>query len=104
MKCRDFGDRPGCLGEIDERYTMRFDDIGEPPIYWCSNCGAEAQLINGLITEAFKTQPGFKQKFARAIHDAETKCEICGLKYINLENHCKEINDEAHLVLSVHKL
>ena len=102
MKCRDFGDRPGCLGEIDERYTMRFDDIGEPPIYWCSHCGSEAQAIDGLLMKAFETRPGFQQKFAQAIQDAESRCRICNIKYTNLEDHCKEIGDKEHLVLLVH--
>ena len=42
--CRDFG-RPGCCSIPDTRYTMRFDDIGEEPIYWCTHCGKQSALI-----------------------------------------------------------
>ena len=58
----------------DERFTMRFDDIGEPPIYWCASCGAEAQAINELITRAFDERgPGFAKEFAEAIEREQTK-------------------------------
>lgn len=46
--CRDHG-RPGCLSAIDERYTMRFDDINEEPIYWCSHCGPEAEALRQYL-------------------------------------------------------
>ncbi len=67
--CRDFG-RPGCCSVPDDRYTMRFDSIGEEPIYWCTFCGKEAQAMDALISEAMKTQPGFIDKFKKAIEDA----------------------------------
>lgn len=53
-KCRDYGDRPGCLGDPDERFTMRFDDIGEDPIYWCSFCGPEAHELDKLFQDTIK--------------------------------------------------
>jgi hypothetical protein len=67
-KCHDFGDNPLCKGEVDERYTMRFDDLGEPPIKWCSHCGPEAQEIQAALDCAFDTRPGFKDEFEREIN------------------------------------
>lgn len=31
-------------------------------------------------------------------------CPVCFVEYDNLEDHCKEIGDEVHLVLNVHTL
>lgn len=67
--CRDFG-RPGCGSVPDPRYTMRFDDIGEEPIYWCTHCGKEAAALDGLIQQAFKDRPGFAEDFKKAIDNA----------------------------------
>lgn len=73
--CRDFG-RPGCLGAADERYTMRFDDIGEPPIHWCAHCGAEAAQINDALTKAFQTGgEAFLDKFEAALDEAEKEAK-----------------------------
>ncbi len=49
MKCHDWNDNPECLGDIDESFTMNFDDIGHAPIYWCSHCGREAHQIAKAI-------------------------------------------------------
>lgn len=68
--CRDFG-RPGCCSIPDARYTMRFDLIGEEPIYWCTHCGKEAQMIDALINKAFATDPEFATKFEKAIKEHE---------------------------------
>jgi len=69
--CRDYGDRPDCLKVADERYTMRFDDLGEPPIYWCAKCGPEANALNDALTEALETRgPEFKQEISEAIDEA----------------------------------
>ena len=46
---------------------MRFDDIGEEPIYWCTFCGKEAQAMNEAIQKAFKTRPNFAEEFKEAI-------------------------------------
>ncbi len=75
--CKDHG-RPGCLLVADPAYTMRFDDIGEKPIYWCSHCGAEAQAITEAINNAFKTRPGFAEQFKDAIDKAVVKQVIEG--------------------------
>ncbi len=73
-RCRDERDgRPGCLGEADDRYTMRFDDIGEAPIHWCAACGPEAHAVNAALDHAFKTRPGFAKELERAIDEAERK-------------------------------
>lgn len=71
VMCRDWPDRPGCLGEIDLRYTMNFDDIGEEPIYWCTKCGMAAHAMHELINTAFEERgPEFLKTFGEAI-DAE---------------------------------
>lgn len=75
--CKDNG-RPGCLVEPDPRYTMRFDDIGERPIYWCTHCGREAAFLARKIEEAFQTRPGFAEQFREAIEqhgDKKTAAE-----------------------------
>lgn len=70
--CRDYGDRSGCLRTADERYTMHFDDLGEPPIYWCAKCGPEANAMSKALTEAFETKgPEFNKEFSEAISRVE---------------------------------
>ncbi len=74
MKCHDFGDRPDCLGVVDERYTMRFDDLGEPPIYWCARCGPEASTMIAALTEALEMRgPDFAAELQDAIGAAEAR-------------------------------
>ena len=72
MWCRDHGDREGCLGEADERYTMDFTDV-EPGayIYWCAFCGPDANAINDSLQEAFATRPGFAAELQSAIDEAK---------------------------------
>ena len=70
-RCRGEGDRPGCLGIADERYTMRFDDIGEAPLHWCAACGPEAQAMNDALQSAFATRPGFAGELAAALDRQE---------------------------------
>jgi len=72
--CRDYGDRPGCLGTPDDRFTMRFDDIGHPPIHWCAACGPEAQAMNTALERALATRgPEFQAELSDAIDAAEAK-------------------------------
>jgi 20S proteasome alpha/beta subunit len=72
VRCNDYGDRPGCLGEADDRYTMRFDDIGMPPLYWCAACGPQAHAINAALEKALTTRgPEFTTKLGEAIDAAE---------------------------------
>lgn len=66
--CKDHGDREGCLGEADERFTMDFSDIGEPPIHWCAHCGPEAHMMSEALGLAFKTRPGFAAELEAAIN------------------------------------
>ncbi len=74
MMCRDYGDRPGCLGEADERYTMPFDDIGKPPLYWCAFCGPQAHAMNDALTKAFATRgPEFVEELREAIDTAKAE-------------------------------
>jgi len=56
-KCQDCG-KPS-----DESFTMDFTDV-EPDafIYWCSECGPEANAMNDLLQEGFRTRPGFAAK------------------------------------------
>jgi len=71
-KCNDRGDRPGCLGEPDERYTMRFDDIGEEPVRWCAHCGPDAHAVNAALQEALRTRgPRLARELEAAISEAE---------------------------------
>lgn len=69
--CKDHGDRPGCLGEADERFTMYFDDIGKPPIRWCAFCGPEAHRLVEALDLAFATRPGFAAELEAAIDSAK---------------------------------
>lgn len=70
--CKDYGDRPGCLGTPDPKYEMNFDDIGEPPLLWCSHCGPEAHAMNDALTEALASRgPEFASEFERAVAGAE---------------------------------
>ena len=71
--CRDYGDRPDCLKVADERYTMDFSDLGQPPIYWCAKCGPEAQAINEALNKALDTRPGFAKELEAAISKVEAK-------------------------------
>ena len=52
--CNDYGDNPCCLKEVDERYTMKFDDIGEPPVYWCAHCGPIAHAMEAKLDKAIQ--------------------------------------------------
>ena len=70
--CRDFG-RPMCCSIPDPRYTMRFDEIGEEPIYWCTYCGKQAAMIDNAISDAFETRPGFVEEFRKAISEYTDK-------------------------------
>ena len=74
--CHDYGDAPGCLGAIDERFTMYFDDIGEAPLYFCSACGKRAEQITAAINNAFATRTGFAEEFKSAIDKAESERKV----------------------------
>ena len=52
IKCKDFREAPDCLGDIDEKYTMNFEDIGEGSIYWCTVCGKRAKELDKFFMEA----------------------------------------------------
>jgi hypothetical protein len=73
-RCHDYGDRPGCLGTPDERYTMRFDDLGEPPIFWCAVCGPDAQAMTAALIKALETRgPEFVAEASDAIESAHAQ-------------------------------
>lgn len=75
--CRDYEGggpdmAPGCEGVACERYTMRFDDLGEPPLHWCASCGPRAHAMNAALEEAFATRgPEFPVQLEAAIAKAE---------------------------------
>jgi hypothetical protein len=56
----------------DEKYTMRFDDIGEEPIHFCSSCGELAQQMLQILEKATKEQG---PEFLLKLDDAVTKAE-----------------------------
>jgi hypothetical protein len=69
--CNDYGDRIGCLGTPDDRYTMNFDDIGERPILWCAFCGPAAHALDQVLTKALEERgPAFVEDFAREVDTA----------------------------------
>lgn len=70
--CRDAGDRPGCLNLADDRFTLRFDDIGEPPLHWCAKCGPEAHARATRIHKALVAGgDGFADRLLAKIEEAE---------------------------------
>lgn len=69
--CNDYGDAPGCLREPDERYTMRFDDLGEPPLLWCTVCGIRAHAMWRALEQAYRERPGFHEDLKREVDQAE---------------------------------
>lgn len=72
--CRDYGDVPGCLGDPDERFTMRFDTIGQPPIYWCAHCGPEAKKIDEALKRLLESgAPEDVKAFESAVDEATEK-------------------------------
>ena len=71
--CHDYGDAKDCLGAIDEQYTMRFDEVGEEPLYFCSVCGKRAQWFESSIMKAFAERPEFFDEFKAAIEKAQAR-------------------------------
>lgn len=72
QKCRDYGQRPECLGDIDERYTMDFSDVGEGcVIYWCSFCGPPAHALDKALMEFMAASPENVQKVKDALDKVE---------------------------------
>ncbi len=72
--CNDYGDRPGCLGTVDDRYTMVFN---EGTIYWCAFCGPDAQMMNEALTNALETRgPEFQKELSDAIEEASRKTKL----------------------------
>lgn len=63
----------GCLGIADSRYTMRFDDIGEEPLYWCTFCGIQAEAMNKALLKAFKARPELAGELRKAIDEVTRK-------------------------------
>ncbi len=72
--CNDYGDRPGCLGKPDPRYTMTFTDIGKGEILWCAFCGPGAQGMDAALATAFETRgPEFVDELGALIEQAEAE-------------------------------
>ncbi len=75
-RCNDYGDRLGCLGEADPRYTMDFTDVKPGAfVFWCAHCGPEAHALNEALQEAFDTRPGFASELEKEIERAEEEME-----------------------------
>ena len=73
--CQHYGEKIGCLGEPDDQYIMRFDEIGGPPIHWCSFCGPDAHKINEALEEALE-DPETRNNFAKMVREAEESRRI----------------------------
>jgi len=56
FSCRECG-RPA-----NPDFTMRFDDLGEEPLLWCTTCGPFAKRMAKALTQAFETEAGFAEK------------------------------------------
>ena len=70
--CNDYGDNPACLKTVDERFTMRFDDLGAEPIYWCGHCGPEAKAMIAVLEHACEERgPEFVAELEAEISNAE---------------------------------
>lgn len=69
--CGNWPEAPWCLRVIDPDQTMRFDDIGKPPLHWCSACGPKARAMGEAIEQAINERPGFADKLREAIEQAE---------------------------------
>ena len=61
-----------------------------------------------IVAEYINTAAG-KIKLSQAIRDSlfnaprpKSLCTVCFEEYVNLEKHCREIGDDAHLILLVH--
>jgi len=64
--CRD------CARPADDRYTMRFDDIGKPPLYWCDKCGPTVHAQSAAFAKALQERgPEFMRKAEELIREAE---------------------------------
>ena len=72
--CQDVGS-PGCLREPDPAFEMRFDDIGEAPLQFCTACGPRAHAMNAAIMKALRADPTFAQRFESQIEKAEARRE-----------------------------
>lgn len=69
MFCQNYGDRVGCLGDIDDTFTMRF---GEKLIHWCSFCGPDEHKVLKLLEQALETRGDrFLNKADKLISQAE---------------------------------
>ncbi len=76
VKCRDLG-RPGCLETPDDRYTIRFDDLGEEPLLFCASCGEHARRMMKLLESSLATRgPEFAKELDREISAAEDKVKL----------------------------
>ncbi len=77
-KCRDSGE-PGCLEIVDPEFEMRFDDIGEAPLQWCSHCGARARVMGQMLDDGFDNIPGFADILKKQLDDHETRFGVFGM-------------------------
>ena len=72
--CKNYGEKPGCLGTVDERYTMDFTDVKSGAcIKWCARCGPEGHAIKVAVEKALAERPDFAKELETAIEAAERK-------------------------------
>jgi hypothetical protein len=65
-------DEDGCVGTIDEKYTVNFDDIGELPVKFCGVCGPKAhKRLNDFLNVMRKADPDIFTAVEKLIADAE---------------------------------
>lgn len=64
---------PGCLRDPDPAFEMRFDDIGEAPLQFCTACGPKAHAMNAALMKALRADPTFAQRFESQIEKAEAR-------------------------------
>ena len=79
QKCQDWDPidpTPGCEEVADLKYTMSFESIGMPPIYWCEPCGQRAMEMDEVIKQAHEEDPSFEARFKKAIEEAQKQSKM----------------------------
>lgn len=71
--CKDYPERPGCLKEVDERWTLSFEDVNLGYIYFCSNCGPPNHELASMLEEALASGRITAKELDDAISEQEQK-------------------------------
>lgn len=57
--CHNYGERIGCLGTPDPRYTMDFTDtVPGEYVYWCAFCGPDEHRMKEMLEKILSTPEG----------------------------------------------